>query len=252
MKQFTFIAIFLCSLILGMPVKAQSFASTTDPVTGQMTYYRIFSAKDTYNNKCIEDNQYGTNNNKYKYLINDYISGDKSQAFQLVAVSGDTTKYYIKNLRSFRYLTNNTQLVANHYVYLNGWKSDASPFTITRIGSNQVLISATEDYDIVRYICAADSALAPEKLVMSETLGSSFAWYIVKATDDLTAIQHIMAGNNQEDVSVSVLGRNIVVAGTDKYSVFDITGKQLAPTGQRSTGLYIVHAAGKSFKVLVK
>lgn len=253
MKKTKFILSLFTALLFCYQAEAQCYASVTDPATGEMTYYRIYSAKNEYQNKCIQDNNYGVNNQKYKFLVEDCATDNKNQFFKFIpdTSDGDTTKYFIQNALSSRYIINKTQQIYKYFVYLNGYKSDATSFNVTHITKDQVLISATDEYGTARYLCASDSALnSPESLVMSETEGSSFAWHIAKVTNDPSAIISSQMDNN--DISISVLNGQIVVAGTEDYNIYDLCGRKLPATGHRSHGIYIVHAGAKSFKVSVR
>ena len=252
MKKTKLILSLFAALLFCYQAEAQCYASVTDPETGLMTYYRIYSAKEEYQNKCIQDNNLGVNNQKYKFLVEDYAKESKEQFFKLIpdTSDGDTTKYYIQSARSFRYIINKTQQVYKYFVYLNGYKSEAAAFNFTHITKDQVLISITDEYGTARYLCASDSALnSPESLVMTETEGSAFAWHIAKVTDNPSAITSAQMDN---DVSVSVLNGQIVVAGTANYNVYDLSGRKLPAAGRHPQGIYIVHAGAKAFKVFVK
>lgn len=63
-----------------------------------------------------------------------------------------------------------------------------------------------------------------------------------------TAIDDI----SSDDITVSFTGGNIVVIGTDDYMVYSISGQCLGKQTNVESGIYIVVAKGKSFKVIAR
>ena len=210
-------------------------------------YYRIVSACKDYTGKCLQDN---TSNVTYTYLVHDFDAGNTLQQFQLIADNADTTKYYLRNRSSRKYIQNKYKQ-RNEYSFLQGIASKyyTSPFTITPIGQNQVLIHYTESNGITRYLNVADDASVKEKVFIEDALNSRYAWYIVDASQDIT---HISPAIAHEDIGISVVNRHIIVTGCPDYTIYNSFGIPQNRTGERTPGIYIIKTPQKAFKVCVR
>lgn len=243
MKYLILLALlWMCSLTLC----AQQYASTTD-ANGNKNYWRIYSACEAYKNKCIQDN---STNSTYTFYVNDYSASNAKQRFEFVSYASDTTKYYIRNASSRNFFFNNV-IVKNPYCFLMvaSAKYNTTPFTITPIGGNQVLISFEMTDGTTYYLNAADDNTVGQKVYIEDALNSRYAWYITDAEVDPTGIQDVLV---EDEVQVNVLDKHIIVAGCKDYSIYDVMGRQQPLTGQRATGMYIVKTPGKNFKIWVR
>lgn len=58
--------------------------------------------------------------------------------------------------------------------------------------------------------------------------------------------------NVVDNVSVRFIGNTIVVEGTDDYTVYTISGRNIGKVESVERGIYIVVANGNSYKVIAK
>ena len=209
-------------------------------------YYRIISANKEYSNKCLQDN---TSNSSYTYLVNDFDFDNNKQKFELIADKTDSCKFYLRNLYSRKYIQNNCKPYGE-FNFPQGIASKYSitPYTITPIGEDQVLIYYTENNGITRYLNAADNTSIKEKVFIEDALYSRYAWYIVNANQDIT---HISPKITHENISIAIVNRHIIITGCKDYTIYNSAGESQPPIGERSPGIYIIKTPKKTFKVLV-
>lgn len=214
----------------------------------EKTYYRIMSAKTTFAGKCIQDHT-NNSNGADDFLIEDWDADNRRQEWELIPAA-DSAQYYIRNRATRKYIGQATTLVNKfYYTQLGTMQTNSPAWTVTDIGDGLVTFNMTDEYGVVRFLNAADTSKSPERIYSAKSSKKSgFAWRLVDATADPTAIGGIKA----ENVTVAVLSNKIVVNGCNDYTVHDMQGRQVSGGKRMAKGIYIVTAKGKSFKVLIK
>ena len=246
-NKFFLLTLILVCFGLGQS-KAQIYASVTDPATGELIYYNIYSAKPEYSGKCMTDNS--TAATSLKILISDSVAGNQYQQWEMKAVAADTATYYLRNRKSHNYMQNSAVSSGDYdIVQVIGLRSKTKPYTVTFIGNGQVLISYADNNAINHYLCAADMDDDPENLYLDDVQDSRYAWYIQRVNATPTGVKNLAL---KDPVTVNVLNGHIVIGGTRNFSVYDMSGRLQPQYGMRMPGIYIVRTPAKSFKVLVK
>lgn len=232
---------------------SSAFAQSTyqeKDASGEKQLYKIMSAYTGYTKMCIEDNTRNSSVNKYTYLVNDTASDNEYQKWQLVPVTSGEENYYIKSNRG-RYMKTSGQWAGNFYTLSNApTKTQAGSFEIYSIGSGQVVIRYKDSDGTQRYLSAVDTAgTTLDKLVLSRARNTRYAWKIV----DLNAATGINGVKAEPDnIGVTVIDRQIIVNGTDNYTIYDLQGRKIGKNNILPAGTYIVNAGGKGYKVLVR
>lgn len=228
---------------------AQSTYQEKD-ASGEKQYYKIMSAYSDYNKKCIEDNVRNASVNYYTYLVNDSASDNEYQRWQLIPVKNGEENYYIKNGRG-RFMKTSGQWAGSFYTLTNAiTKTQAGSFEIYSVGSDQVVIRYKDSDGTQRYLSAVDTAgTTLDKLVLSRARNTKYAWKIIDL-NAATGINSVTA--EPENIAVTVIDRQIIVNGTDNYTVYDLQGRKVGKNNILPAGTYIVTAGGKGYKVLVR
>ena len=227
-NKFFLLTLILVCFGLGQS-KAQIYASVTDPATGELIYYNIYSAKPEYSGKCMTDNS--TAATSLKILISDSVAGNQYQQWEMKAVAADTATYYLRNRKSHNYMQNSAV--------------SSGDYDIVQV----IGLRYADNNAINHYLCAADMDDDPENLYLDDVQDSRYAWYIQRVNATPTGVKNLAL---KDPVTVNVLNGHIVVGGTRNFSVYDISGRLQPQYGMRMPGIYIVRTPAKSFKVLVK
>ena len=251
MTHFHFLAALLLAAALALPGQAQQYASTTDPVTGEVKQFHIFSACSELDGYCVEDVTRQSSVIPYRVMPLDMQS--KLQQFNFVVVKKDTSQYYIRNDSTYRYLKATPNLGSLlHPVQFATIRSDTKAFTVTAIeGTDQVLLGIEGDDGVMRYLSANDSTTMGTPVLADAVKDSRFAWRIVEASIDPTAIRTLRGPAGRPVVRVE--GRRILVGGDDSFQLFDLQGRRLNAALPQPPGIYMVHThGGQSAKVVVR
>lgn len=218
--------------------------------TAATTYYRIMSAKHTFSNYCIQDNT-NNNNGSNDFLISEVDSSDVHQHWMIIP-NADTSAYYIRNRYSKRYIGQSYIITNNFYYAQNAAvESTAAAWRILPIKDDQVAFCTTDEYGVSRFLNAADiTADTPDKISYTSTaVSSGFAWIVVNILTGTTGISKTLADKTPP---VFVLGHQIIVNGTNKYRILDMSGRTLPNGSTLPRGIYIVIVNGQSYKIFVK
>lgn len=238
--------IIILASLAGLFCTENSYAQTSS----ETTYYRIMSAKHTFSTCCIQDNSSNSNGSN-DFLISVVDSSDLHQQWMLIP-NQDSTAFYIRNRYSNRYIGQSCVITNNFYYTQNAAiESTAAQWRITPIKDDQVAFSSIDEFGVTRFLNAADiTANTPDKISYISTSGySGFAWIIVKINSGTTDLKKVSAN---KDANVFVLGRQIIVNGTNNYCIYDISGRTMQQGQALPHGIYIVSTHGQSFKVFVK
>lgn len=232
----------------GLSARAQIELQTPE---GSRQYYRMVSAKATFRNQCLEDNK-GKAENSDEFRIEPYNDQSARQLWEFIP-NTDTTSYYIRNKETKRYLGKKPVLISETYYYVKeaSAKSQAAAWEVSTVGNGQHLFSYVDDYGVVRFMNAANVNITPDRITtaIQNSRFTGFAWYLVKEGEDPTGILPLQA---ESDVSVAVVGRQIIVTGTDHYELYSIEGRRQTLARELQPGLYIVRAGGRTFKLELK
>lgn len=236
-------------------IAAQTSTYSEKDADGNKLYYKIMSAATGYENKCIEDNIRNAGSNNYNYILNDTVSDNNFQQWQIVPNTIGREFYYVKNRRSMRYMKNEG-VWAGTFIALEGGgtnKYSTKPFEFYAIGNNQVVIRYTDTDGSTHYLNAIDSGTVQiNKIVLSRAQNTTYAWKVVNLDGTpATGIKSI-TGDNAGRIGIAVINRSIVVNGTDNYQIHDLQGRPVAKEAVLPAGTYIVNAEGRGYKVLVK
>ncbi|MDD4760485.1 MAG: hypothetical protein PHU66_06705 [Bacteroidaceae bacterium] len=242
MKKLIIILASLAGLFCSINIYAQTSSGTT--------YYRIMSAKHTFSTCCIQDNSSNSNGGN-DFLISVVDSSNLHQQWMLIP-NQDSTAFYIRNCYSNRYI-GQSYVITNNFYYTQdaAIESTAAQWRITPIKEDQVAFSSIDEFGVTRFLNAADlTADTPDKISYISTSGySGFAWILVKINTGTTGLNNVSLN---KDINVSVLGRQIIVNGTNDYRIYDISGRAMQNGQILPHGIYIVSTHGQSFKVFVK
>ncbi len=227
---------------------AQKYPSTD--ADGNTVYYKIVSAYPEYSKKCIADNSRYASTTGYNFLIADLNDQTTLQDWKIVAyASSDTTKYFLRNRSTNRYISTEGEWKNNYYAQkVSNSKTGLSPFTFVDLKDNQIAIKITGDGGD-RYLFAADSAQAMPSFNSYAMENSVWAWKVCLKDGTPISVRNILKNNN---IKVEVVNRVIKVSGTDTYSVVTDDGALLPRESVLAPGIYFVNAKGVSYKVLVK
>ena len=249
MKTKYFVSFVFLIFLTASQTKAQNIYPVTDSVTGVTLYYKIISAYNDYNAKCIEDNMSNIAKDKYSYLIKDPVENNQYQEWELVNNTKGVGCYYIRNHKTKRYMSAAHAEFIGNYLSMGNYfsKVDAVSLNFVPITGNQVLLKYTDGSSDC-YLCAADSAKQPLAFSASGTANSIWAWTLVCINSSQTGIAKTV---NSNKVYVYVDNRQIVVIGTDDYVIYDLQGRKMPAQGAKPSGTYLVKTKRKTFKVLI-
>ena len=235
----------LCLPLLAVQAQAQDYPEANN-------IYRIMRARSSYSKYCIEDmNRVVASITKYQVVP--YEMDNHYQEWAFTPVPDKTDVYKIRNRLSGYYLTPEVKTVdclKGTYGFVLGTKNakDMIEWDVTPIEDGQVIISSIDQHGVRRYLCASDTTYAPTVISsIKQAKGSRLAWRLVDASLDPAGIGTAKTGK----IHVSVLDGKIIVAGTDRYRLYDVQGRQLDPEKRLNKGTYIVTAAGDSHKVII-
>lgn len=247
MKNLYKIILFLAFSIVYGKVSSQTYHEKD--ANGEKVYYKLMSASAKYINRCIEDNIRNARYSNYFFLINDSVYNNLYQQWQLIptTISG----YYIRNRGSGRYIKMDDNYWVGSYMcpsYI-GTKYGASVFDIISIGSDQVVLRYTDSDGDFRYLNAVDSISCESNIInLSDIQNTTNAWIVCNGDGSPLGVKSL---TSESDIDISIVNHKIVVVGCDRYSIYDLQGRKINNIDNLVSGIYIVGAKKKSYKILV-
>ena len=177
---------------------------------------------------------------------------------------GDYAFSYCNSLTSIMIPEGVTSIGASAFSVCSGLTSVTIPESVTSIGvdafykcraltsitSKNIMPPTAGGYYVFYYVDKSIPLYVPAESV--EAYKSAYCWgeftNILPIKADGNPISEVRADN----ISVRPIGNNIVVTGTDNYTVYSISGQSLGKVTSVERGIYIVVAEGKSYKVAIK
>ena len=213
---------------------------TTDSNTA---YYKLFSGNPAFADKCLTYDV----NASYPLVMSDEVVNDARQHWSVKEAGSG--KVYLVNRATGHVIKNES---VRHEGFnrpkLDSDSGNDAGWAMNYVGGSQYMLSAVEE-DGVERMLNASAGDKPETFREDEVKNSGFGWKFRKVIgEDVSEKNQIPVPDNNVRVED---GRVIAPEGVE-YRVFSINGRRV-PAGERlQSGVYVIEAAGKANKVVVK
>jgi hypothetical protein len=218
-------------------------------------WYSIASANPNYRNKVITDMVAGGNTN-IKFSIETLSPDNEYQQWKVVKKNTDAndTRVNFVNRATGRVInTNSVFKTPFYYVQFTTNQNESNGWQLNYLGDGQFEISGLENDGSTRFLNAASkNASQSDYYIEGLSKETGFAWQFIKRTPQLLAYTGIEELAPDNRTLIYVRDRQIIVEGTDKYTVRTIQGMLVErQKSQLPVGIYLVTVNGKTTKVLV-
>lgn len=238
---------FLFSLIcIYSPIILSSYAFTFQ----EGSTYVIFSGYSNFDGICLQGSRgyFSANAPLYTYKARTKETHSQEWIFECASTT-DTMSFYIYNVGTGKYLGESEE-IGKYSLPRNADKASAVVWTITPIYKDQVLINCTDRYGVHRFLHATDTTSTSYPTIKSSlplNRNSRFAWIITPLGKGLDGIQSV----SSTSLHVYVKNRQILVEGTDNYSIYRTDGLRVSHNMDLQPGTYIVTTDKGSYKIAV-